>query len=77
MLDRKKCQLRHWQRLFSLVPLFYTIPYRKLHKEQAPGNPFGYLLPRDCKEEALTGNCTSFTPAKECLIAQDHGLSVF
>jgi len=54
-----------------LVPLFYIIPYRKPQKEQAPGNPFGFLLPCDCKEEALTGNCTTFTPAMACLIAQN------
>jgi hypothetical protein len=56
---------------------FCTTPYRKPQKEQATGNPFGFLLPRDCKEEAMTGNCTPFDPAKECLIMQGESVSLF
>ena len=58
------------------MPLF-CITLQDAQKEQATGNLFGFLLPRDCKEEAMTGNCTPFTPAMECLIAQDDGVSLF
>ncbi|WP_319588255.1 hypothetical protein [uncultured Desulfobulbus sp.] len=40
-------------------------------KEQATGSPFGFLLPGNRKEGAVIDNCTPFTPAMECLIAQD------
>ena len=77
MLDCKKCQSRYRQRLSSLVPLFCFTPYRKSQKEQATGNLFGFLLPCDRKEEALTGNCTPFTPAMACLIVQGDSVSLF
>jgi hypothetical protein len=55
------------------VPLFCFTPYRKSQKEQATGNLFGFLLPCDRKEEVVVDNCTPFTPAMECLIAQGDG----
>jgi hypothetical protein len=46
-------------------------------KEQARVSLSGFFFSRYCKEEAMTGNCTPFAPAMECLIAQDDGVSLF